>query len=90
MRPPVLSIGWVIFWKCVTLGAWAGIVERWQFCKKRSREAGMELRYDKRTGAYVSYCPYERAERLLRIAAWVIGVPVVALTAFTAYVFVTA
>jgi len=64
----MLSIGWVVFWKAVILGAWAGVLEVWGSKKARHRAKGIELRLNKKTGIYVPFDPYERVEHYARIA----------------------
>lgn len=47
-----VSIGWVIFWKCVVVGVWAGIAARWAAYRKRRHEEGLSLKQN-RDGVYV-------------------------------------
>lgn len=82
-----MSIGWVMFWKAIVLGIWAGIVERWQSKKEAHRANGLELRYNPKTGSYEAYCPYTRAEQLGRRALWIVGVPFAIYTVVVLYFF---
>lgn len=50
---PSVSIGWIIFWKCVVVGVWAGIVARWQSYRKERHQRGLELKPN-RQGVYVA------------------------------------
>lgn len=84
-----VSIGWVMFWKALVVTVWAVLVERWQAAKRKRQSSGIEMRYNKRSNTYVEYCPYQRAEKRLRLAVWIVGVPLALYALLAVYLLVT-
>ncbi len=83
-----MSIGWVVFWKCVVVAVWGGLADSYRHIRARHRESGLALKYDQKRRAYVLSDPFTTFERWAKIGLWIAAIIFVPYTMFVVYTLI--
>lgn len=87
---PVLSIGWIIFWKAVILGIWASVAESWlSYRRKRRAEMVIPMAYSRLSKGHVENDWTAKLERFLIRCRTLIFFAFLAFWAFLAFYLLT-
>lgn len=77
---PGVSIGWIMFFKSLVAALFSSAVGAYKAYKAKRRAAGLVLKYNARRGVY--YDPIMLFEKRIRVALWIVGVPLGLYTLF--------